>query len=166
MLMALQFQSSKQDETLGSSAHETGGALFRSRLNKDPFASLDYRKMSTCSDSNQVFIPVSRFFDHYPRKLSGVRKKGEMESKITTGIDGWGSEGFVKRFQRYSYEWWCRFRIYVPCMFPPIAIFLFRELYLEGYDLIKTIVSKLKYYKTRQDAEFHKNTFKEDQKCH
>ena len=49
---------------------------------------------------------------------------------------------------------------------PPLQLFLFRELYLEGYDLIKTIVSKLKYYKTRQDAEFHKNTFKEDQKCH
>ena len=35
MLMTLQFQSSKQDETLGSSAHEAGGALFRSRLNKE-----------------------------------------------------------------------------------------------------------------------------------
>ena len=132
MLMALQFQSSKQDETLGSSAHETGGVLFRSRLNKDPFASLDYRKMSTCSDSNQVFIPVSRFFDHYPRKLSGVRKKGEMESKITTGIDGWGSEGFVKRFQRYSYERWCRFRIYVPCMSPPHCNLPFQEIIPRG----------------------------------
>ena len=166
MLMALQFQGFKQGEALGFSAQETGETLFRSMLNKDRSASLDYRQRCTSSGSSQVFIPTSRFFDPYPQKLSGVRSQGEVESKITTRICGWGSDGFVGRLQRHSFQRWCRDRIYAPCIISPIAISFFRELYRAGYDLIKTIILKLKYYKTRQDAVLKENTFKEDQKCH
>ena len=162
MLMALQFQGFKQGETLGFSAQETGGPLFRSRLNKGRFASLDYSQRGTSIDLSQLFIPSSRPFDPYP--LSGKRSQGEVEGKITTRIDSWGSDGFARRFQCHSSQkGGGRFRIYAPCMIPH---FFFRELHRAGYDLIKTIILKLKYYKTRQDAEFKKNTFKEDQKCH
>ena len=51
-------------------------------------------------------------------------------------------------------------------MIPRIVNFFFRDLYRAGYDLIKANTSKLTHYKTRQEAEFNINTFKEDQKCH
>jgi hypothetical protein len=166
MLMVFQFQGFKQGEELGFSAQETGGTLFRSRLNKDRSVSLDYRQRGTSSDLNQVYISTSRPFDPYPQELSGSRSQGEVESKINTRICGWGSDGFVRRLQRHSLQKWCRDRIYAPRTISPIAISFFRELYRAGYDLIKTIILKLKYYKTRQDAVFKENTFKEDQKCH
>lgn len=166
MLMALQFKGFKQDEIFFFSAHAIGGTLFHSKPNKDHFTNLDYRQGVSRSGSAQVFIPSSLCFDPYPRKLSCPKSQAKLESKATTGIDGWHSDGFVKRLQRHSYDRWCRFRIYVPCIIPPVRISFFRELYRGGYDLIKTIISKLKYQETRQDAEFKKNTFKEDQKCH
>ena len=166
MLMAVQFQGFEHGEVFGFPAQETGGVHLGSRLNKDRPASLDYRQRRTSSDLNQVFIPTSRFFDSYPQKLSGLKSRGEVESKIITRICRWGSDGFVRRLQRHSFQRWCRDRIDAPCMIPPIVISSFRELYRAGYDLIKTIILKLKYYKTRQDAVFKENTFKEDQKCH
>ena len=145
MLMALQFQGFKRGETLGFSAQETGGSLFRSRLNKDRFASLDYSQRGTSIDLNQVFIPSSRSFIAYPRNLSWPRSQAKLESKPPTWMDGWCSNGFVERLRRHSYERWCRFRFYVPFIISPIRISFFRELYRVGYDLIKTIISKLKY---------------------
>ena len=165
MLMAVQFQGFEHGEVFGFPVQKTGGLHLGSRLNKDRSASLDYRQRYTSSDLHQVFIPTSQFFDPYPQKLSGLGSKGWGESKITTRICGWGSDGFVGRLQRHSFQRWCRDRIYTPCI-SPIVISFFRELYRAGYDLIKTIILKLNYYKTRQDAVFKENTFKEDQKCH
>ena len=165
MLMAVQFQGFEHGEVFGFPVQKTGGLHLGSRLNKDRSANLDYRQRCTSSDLQQVFIPTSQFFDPYPQKLSGLGSKGGGESKITTRICGWGSDGFVGRLQRHSFQRWCRDRIYTPCI-SPIVISFFRELYRAGYDLIKTIILKLNYYKTRQDAVFKENTFKEDQKCH
>jgi hypothetical protein len=145
MLIALQFKGFKQDEILGFCAHAIGGTLFRSKPNKDHATNLDYRQGVPSSGSTQVFIPSSRSFNPYPRKLSWPRSQAKLEGKTTSWIEGGCSDGFVERLRRHSYERWCSFRIYVPCIISPIRISFLRELYRRGYDLINNIISKLKY---------------------
>jgi hypothetical protein len=166
MLMALQFQGFKQDEVLGFFAQGTGETHFRSKLDKHCFVSFDYRERGSSSDLNQVVVTSVQSFHPYSRKLNGARSEVGLESRPITRVYAWGSCGFAKRIQRHLSQRWCRFRIYVPYMFPPIVISFFRELYRAGYDLIKSIILKLIYNTTRQEAEFKKNSFKEDQKCH
>ena len=166
MLMAHQFQGFKQDKVLGFSAQGIGGTLLCSKLNKHCFASLDCRERGSSSDLNLVIVPGVQSFHPYSRKLNGARSEAGLEGRPITRVYAWGSCGFAKRIQRHLSQRWCRFRIYVPCMIPPIVISFSMELYRAGYDLIKSIISKLLYNTTRQEAEFKKNSFKEDQKCH
>ena len=166
MLMALQFQGFKQDEVLGFFAQGTGETHFRSKLDKHCFVSLYNRGRRSISDIIQVIAPGVETFHPYSRKHSEARSEAGLEGRLITRVYTSGIHRFVKQAQRHLYQKWYRYRMYVPYMFSPIVISFFRELYRAGYDLIKSIILKLIYNTTRQDAEFKKNSFKEDQKCH
>jgi hypothetical protein len=166
MLMAVQFQGFEQGGVLGFPAQITGGQHLRSRLNMYYPVSLGYRGKVASSALSQAIIPGFRSFHPYSHKLSKSRSQGGVESRSMARIDDFGRGSFVRRLQCRFFQRMREFRTFVPCMLPPIANPLFRELCRAGYDLIKTNTSKLIHYKTRQDAEFIINTFKEDQKCH
>lgn len=166
MLMAVQFQVFKQDKALGLSAQGTGGTPLHSKLNQHCFASLYNRGRRSISDIIQVITPDVETFRPYSWKHSEARSEAGLEGRLITRVYTSGIHRFVKRVQRHLSQRWYRYRIYVPNMMPPMVNSFFRELYRAAYDLIKTNTSKLIHYKTRQEAEFNINTFKEDQKCH
>jgi len=165
MLMAVQFQGFEQGEVLGFPAQKTGGPILHSRLNMYDFISLGYREKDLSSHSNQDIVPSVRPFHPYSHKLSKARSQGAV-NRPKARIDDCGRGGLVRRLHYRLFQRLCKFRILEPRMMTPIVSSFFRELYRAGYDLIKTNTSKLIHYKTRQEAEFNINTFKEDQKCH
>ena len=164
--MAVQFQGFEQGEVLGFPAQKTGGPILHSRLNMYHFISLGYREEDLSSYSNQDLVPGVRPFHPYPHKLSKARSQGGVRNRHKARIDDCGRGGLVRRLQYRLFQRLCKFRIFEPCMMSPIVSSFFRGLCRAGYDLIKTNTSKLIHYKTRQEAEFNINTFKEDQKCH
>ena len=166
MLMAVQFQDFEQGEVLGFPAQETGGPILHSRLNIYHFISLGNREKDLRSQSIKDLVPGVRSFHPYSHNLGKVRSQGEVRNMPKARIDDCGSGGLVRRLQYRLFQRLCKFRILEPRMMTPIVSSFFRELYRAGYDLIKTNTSKLIHYKTRQEAEFNINTFKEDQKCH
>ena len=154
MLMALQFQVFKQDKVLGLSAQGTGGTPLHSKLNQHCFANLYNRGRRSIIDIIQVIAPGVETFHPYSRKRSEARSEAGLEGRLITRVYTSDIHRFVKRVQRHLSQRWYRYRIYVPNMIPPFVISFFRELYRAGYHLIKTIISKLTYNKTRQEAEF------------
>ena len=166
MLMAVQFQSFEHGEVLGFPAQNTGEPILHSRLNMYHFISLGYREKDLGSQSNKDLVPGIRSFHPYSHKLSKARSQGGVKSWPKARIDDCDRGGLVRRLQCRLFQRLCKFIIFEPCMIPRIVNFFFRDLYRAGYDLIKANTSKLTHYKTRQEAEFNINTFKEDQKCH
>ena len=166
MLIAVQFPGFERGKILGFSAQETGGPILHSRLNMYYFVSLGYRKKDSTSHSSQGLVHGIRAFHLYSHKLSKARSQESVGNRPKARMDDCSRDGLVRRLQCCLFQRLCKFRIFEPCMMPPIVNSFFRELYLAGYDLIKTNTSKLIHYKTRQEAEFNINTFKEDQKCH
>ena len=166
MLMAIQFQSFEQGKKLDFPAQITGGMHLHSRLNMYYFVSLGYRWKASSSTPKQAIIPGFRAFYTYSYKLRKSRNQGGKKSRPKAKRDDCGRDSFAWRLQRCLFQRLCEFRTFDPCMIPPIVISLLSELFRAGYDLFKTNTSKLIHYKTRQEAEFIINTFKEDQKCH
>ena len=162
MLMAVQFQGFEQGGVLGFPAQITGGQYLHSRLNMYYFASLGYRVKFSGSYSNQALVLGFRPLPNYCQNLSEARSQGGLESRFKPSIDACSGDGFPKRLQHPLSHRLCELRFYAPNMIPPIIISYFRELCRAGYDLTKTIISKLIHYTTRQDAEFNNITFKED----
>ena len=154
MSMALQFQVFKQDKVLGLSAQGTGGTPFHSKLNQHCFSSLYNKGRRSISDIIQVIAPGVEIFHPYSRKHSEARSEAGLEGRLITRVYTSGIHRFAKQVQRHLYQKWYRYRMYVPNMIPPFVISFFRELYRAGYHLIKTIISKLIYNTTRQEAEF------------
>ena len=166
MLMAVQFQGFEQGEASGFLAQENGRMHLHSRLNMYYLVSLVYRDKRSIGDIAKALVPGVRLFHPYSRKFSKAKSQGCLKSRLKARIDDYYRDSLVMRLQCRLFQRLCEFRIFEPSMMPPIVNSFFRKLYRAGYDLIKTNTSKLIHYKTRQEAEFNINTFKEDQKCH
>ena len=162
MLMAVQFQSFVQEKAFVFPAQKIGSTHLHSRLNMYYFASLGYRVKFSGSYSIQAVVPDFRPLPNYCQNLSEARSQGGLESRFRASLDACSGDGFPKRLQHPLSHRLCELRIYAPNMIPPIIISYFRELCRAGYDLTKTIISKLIHYTTRQDAEFNNIIFKED----